>query len=321
MTQTTRTDKLTNLEWIGLIMSTIDFTNLRLLAVFATVVELGSFAAAARKLNTSRSRVSEQIASLETVLAVRLLQRSTRKLTVTSEGRNVYEQAQLLPDILQKVESITHTEIPSGRVAITMNHDTAHKYILPVLADFQAQYPEVYLDFILSDDTLDFIDDQIDLGIRIGTTIDDSLIARPLHEEKLALFASSSYLAQAGTPVTVEDLENCRWVTLMQTNFNDSLRLWENGAPLEIRPKDFYRCNAPLMMQQMVANGMGICALFPSMVQQEVNNKQLINVMPSVRSDTLTLALVYPSRRQIPQRTRVVIDYLLAADMFTLKEP
>ena len=301
-------------------MSTMDFTKLRLLAVFATVVDMGSFAAAARKLNTSRSRVSEQVASLESALDVRLLQRSTRKLTITSEGRNVYEQAQQLPDILQKVESITHPEIPSGRVAITMNHDTAHKYILPVLAGFQAQYPDVYLDLILSDDTLDFIDDQIDLGIRIGVTMDDSLIARPLHEEQLALFTSPDYLAQTGMPTTVEDLENCRWVTLMQTHSDGVLHLRENDERLEIRPKNFYRCNAPLMMQQMVARGMGISALFPSMVRQEVNNGELINIMPSVRSDTLTLALVYPSRRQIPQRTRVVIDYLLSVDMFSLKE-
>jgi len=297
----------------------MDFTNLRLLAVFATVVDLGSFAAAARKLNTSRSRVSEQVATLETVLDVRLLQRSTRKLTVTSEGRNVYEQAQQLPDILQKVESITHPEIPSGRVAITMNHDTAHKRILPILASFQAQYPEVHLDLILSDDKLDFIDDQIDLGIRVGATMDDSMIARPLHEERLALFASPSYLEQIGIPKTIEALENCRWVTLIQTSFDDVLRMRENDVPLEIRPKDFYRCNAPLMMQQMVVNGLGIGALFPSMVQQEVNAGQLVKVMPSIASDTLVLALVYPSRRQIPQRTRVVIDYLLSADMFSGK--
>ena len=298
----------------------MSFANLRLLAVFATVVDMGSFAAAARKLNTSRSRVSEQVANLESVLGVRLLQRSTRKLTVTSEGRNVYEQAQQLPDILQKVESIAHPEIPSGRVAITMNHDTAHKYILPVLAGFQAQYPDVYLDLVLSDDTLDFIDDQIDLGIRIGTTIDDSLIARPLHEEQLALFASPDYLVQTGMPATLEDLESCRWVTLIQTSYDGVLRLWENDAPVEIRPKDFYRCNAPLMMQQMVVSGLGISALFPSMVQREVNNGELIKVMPSIRSDTLRLALVYPSRRQIPQRTRVVIDYLLSVDVFSSKD-
>lgn len=92
---------------------------------------------------------------------------------------------------------------PSGPVAITMNHNIAHKYVLPVLADFQAQYPQVQLDLILDDSRVDLVSEQIDLAIRIGIPKDDSLIARIMHEERFILCASPSYLGISGTPKTL----------------------------------------------------------------------------------------------------------------------
>jgi DNA-binding transcriptional LysR family regulator len=138
-------------------MSTIGNAHLRLLSVYATVVEVKSFAEAARRLKSSRSRVSEQVSQLEVVLGVRLLQRSTRQLIVTSEGAGVYEQARRLPQLLQDIESLVASTEPSGRVAITMNHDTAHKFVLPILEEFQSLYPSIQLDLVLNDERVDII--------------------------------------------------------------------------------------------------------------------------------------------------------------------
>ena len=278
---------------------------------------MGSFAAAARKLNSSRSRISEKIAQLEALLEVRLLQRSTRQLKITAEGQLIYEQARQLPLILQNIEAITLPSEPSGRVAITMNHDIAHKYLLPILADFQQQYPNVQLDLILDDARLDLIGEDIDLGIRIGAPKDESLIARIMHEERFIICANPDYLRQNPIPDDIAALADLHWIIMSPNNESPIQRFRQNDKIVELRPKQFYRCNSPLMVQQMVRQGLGLGCLLPSTVQTEMNAGEIVPIMPELMSDPLVFSLIYPSRRQVPQRTRVVIDYLLNANMFT----
>ncbi|MGR2738030.1 LysR substrate-binding domain-containing protein [Billgrantia sp. Q4P2] len=298
-------------------MSTIDFSHLRLLAVYATVVETGSFAAAARKLHTSRSRVSEQVAQLETDLGVRLLQRTTRQLTVTHEGQRVYDEARSLPGILQNVEAIAMPREPSGRVAITMNHDIAHKFILPRLVDFQRRYPRIKLDFILDDERVDLVGEQIDLAIRVGFPRDDSVVARVLYEDRTALFVSPKYLQASGPPDSVPELAAAHWILQTQPHAGDVVRMRNGERTVEIRPRSFNRCNSPLLLQQMVVQGHGVGAVLPSVVRQEIESGQLVPVMPELRGDPLAVSLVYPSRKQLPQRTRVVVDYLMVEDLMS----
>ncbi len=298
-------------------MSTIDFSHLRLLGVFSTVIEVGSFAGAARRLHSSRSRISEQVSQLEALLGVRLIQRSTRQLNITEEGKRIYEQARRLPDILQEVEAITTAGIPSGRVAMTMNHDIAHKYLLPVLADFQKTYPEVQLDLVLSDDKLDYIQDQIDLGIRIGIPKDDSLIARVLHEESLYIYGGPEYLAEHGTPTTLAQLNKHNWVGLSQFSTNGLHFHKQKGDSVQVTPKQLYQSNSPMMLQEMVKAGLGLGVMLPTTVRSEIKSGELIKVMPSLATEKVLFSLVYPSRRQVPQRTRVLIDYLLEAKIFS----
>lgn len=297
-------------------MSTINFSHLKLLAIFTVVVEAGSFAAAARKLKSSRSRVSEQIANLEADLGIRLLQRSTRKLRVSHEGLDIYQQAKQLPNILQRIEAIAKPASPTGRVSITLNHDIAIKFLLPVLAKFEQQYPDIQLDLVLNDARVDIIEENIDLAIRIGVPKDESLIARVMHEERMALFASPTYLKKVAMPKSHEALANCRWVILNQTNHTDVQHLHQNQQAIEIKPKHFTRCNSPLTMQNMLIQGMGIGSLLPTTVKAELANGSLVPVLPSVTGEPLVFSLVYPSRRQVPARTRALIDFLLNEKIF-----
>lgn len=209
-------------------MSTINISHLKLLAVFACVVENESFAEAARKLNTSRSRVSEQVSALEEILGIRLLQRSTRQLNITSEGLDIYQQVRNLSGTLEAIEAIASPSSPSGKVPITMNHDVAHRFILPKLKDFQKRYPDIQLDLILDDSPLDVISEQIDLGIRIGFPKDDSLIARALHKDHLALFASPRFLEEnlgSRSIQSISQLQGLQWILLKQKSFSDTLFL------------------------------------------------------------------------------------------------
>ncbi len=298
-------------------MSTIKFNHLHLLAIFSTVVDAGSFAAAARKLMSSRSRISEQVAALESDLGVRLLQRSTRQLTITDEGKQVYEQAIKLSAILQKVESITTPAVPSGRVTITMPHDIAHRFVLPALAGFRKRYPEIQLDMMPNDTRLNLIGEQIDLAIRIGIPKDESLIARVMHEERIGVFASPSYLKQVGGVKTLKSLEKCHWILFSQLQHSSVQHMRHNNKLVEIKPKSFYRCDSPLLIQQMVIQGLGVGSMIPNTVEQEVKEGRLVQLMPSLTSEPMVFALVYPSRHQVPPRTRALIDYLLETKIFS----
>lgn len=297
-------------------MSTIDFSHLKLFAIFVSVVESRSFAAAARKLLSSRSRISEQVAKLEVDLGVRLLQRSTRQLRLTPEGQQVYEQVRHLPEIIKGVEATLTSAEPSGRVSITMTHDTAHKYLLASLPDFQEKYPKLQLDLILRDDKVDLINAQIDLAIRIGIPKDESLIARQLHEERLGIFASIRFLEKFGRPKKVSDLEQYPWILLDQIHHRDIQLLQHRGQTLTIKPKRFYRCNSPLMVQNAVSRGLGLGVLLPTMIRKEIEDGFLQPILPTVRSEPMIFSLVYPSRKQVPLRVRTVIDYLLSEDIF-----
>ncbi|MCG7561032.1 LysR family transcriptional regulator [Pseudoalteromonas sp. McH1-42] len=299
-------------------MITINHGSLKLLAIFATVIDSGSFAAAARRLHSSRSRVSEQVSQLESQLNVRLLQRSTRQLKLTQEGEKILQHARQLDGILQNIEAdLTDTE-PSGRVTLTMNHDIAHKFILPKLDKLAQRYPKISLDLIVDDNPLDLIEQQIDLAIRIGFIRDESLVARILHQERFALFASPTLLAQYGMPNTVAELEAMPWLMLKQTAEQGAQMLFDNEEPVVIQPLQHHSCNSPYLLQQMVVSGLGVAILLPSTVQQEISDGKLVTLCESLHSEPLVFSLVYPSRRQVPQRTRAVIDFLLSESLFHL---
>lgn len=297
-------------------MSTVDINQLRLLAIFATVVESGSFAAASRKLNTSRSRVSEQISILETALEIRLLQRSTRALNITNEGRLVYEQAKKLRGILTDLESNLYSSKPKGRVSITMPHHIAHLFMPEVLQAFRGLYPEIELDLILDDHRLNLISDEVDLAIRVGVPKDESIIARIMHEEKVSLFASPEYLEKFGEITSLESLTKCRWVLLGKPSNNPTQHLFNTHGEVSIEPRYYSFCNSPFMIRNMLLKGLGVGKLLPSIASQEIKSGRLVSVMPSLTGQTVSFSLIYPSRMQIPLRIRTTIDYLLDKNIF-----
>ena len=297
-------------------MSTINFSHLKLLATFATVVDCGSFAEAARRINTSRSRVSEQISQLENELNVRLLQRTTRQLNVTAEGKSIYAEAKKLHDVINNIDRNLIQDAPSGRVSVTVTHDIAHKFLLPLLPAFKRQYPDINLNVIASDDRLDLIAENIDLGLRIGLPRDDSLIGRVLYQERFSLYASKHYIEQYGVPETVDALQQHRWILLQQMNAGASLHLMMDDTPVEISPEHFELSNSPHFVQEMVKAGLGISTLLPSTIKREVESGELIRICPQISSAPLLFTLVYPSRKQVPSRTRALIDYLIETCRF-----
>lgn len=300
-------------------MSTIKqgHDQLKLLAIYATVVEQQSFAAAARKLSSSRSRISEQVAKLEQLLGVRLLQRTTRQLNLTPEGEQIYRHALKLNDVIKDVEATVNTEEVSGRVAITLNHDIAHKFLLPKLTTFQQRYPNIKLDLILEDQAQDLVMEHIDLALRIGPAKDSSMIARTLHKDRFGIFVSGEFLTKNAMPETKSELEQLNWIILPQLSNPSSVQLLCNNKPIELKLKNVQTCNSPFMSQQMVIAGLGASLLLPSTVTEDIEAGRLVQILPEYSSEELLFSLMYPSRKQLPKRTQAVIDFLISENLFT----
>ena len=297
-------------------LSTIGYQHLRPLAIFVCVVDEGSFAEAARHLKSSRSRVSEQITQLEDDLGVRLLQRSTRKLSLTEEGRAVYERVRSLPRLLEDTIEIATQEKPSGRVSVTATYDVGNTQLPPVIASFREKFPDVELDIILSDKRLDLVAEGIDMAIRIGLPRDDSLIGRVLYEERFGLFATPDYLEKHGTPAHTRDLASHRWICLSNVSPGGVNRLFRGKDLITVNAKKYELCNSPQMVITMATAGLGLAQLFPSTVRKEVAQGRLVRIMPDLSGETMIFSLVYPSRKHLPLRTRALIDHIMASRLF-----
>ena len=292
-------------------MSESNLKQLRALAVFAVVVESSSFAAAARKLDTSRSRVSETVAGLEDGLGVRLLNRSTRQLTLTSEGKGVYQHAAGLQQVLDDVLAITSDEQLHGRISLTCTHDVGVKKLAPLLAEFEQRHPQISVELHMDDAPVDLIASEIDLAIRGGAGKDSSLVGRSLYEEKMQIFASPEYLRKQGTPECIEDLNQHRWILLTQWSGRKSVELKQEQDTFRVIPAASHLCNAPLMMQAMMCQHMGLGLLPPSIIREETDKGSLVPVLPDYHGDTLSFSLLYPSRKHLPARTRCLVNFLL----------
>ncbi|MGF1803284.1 MULTISPECIES: LysR family transcriptional regulator [Vibrio] len=296
-------------------MSTIDHSKLKHLAIFATVIERGSFAQAAKALNTSRSRVSEQVAQLEEILGVRLIQRSTRKLSLTEEGVKVHELAKALPSLVECVNDIASSKEPSGKVTLSLSNDVAQSYLLPKLEEFKKRFPKIMLNLILNDNTSNLINEDVDLAIRTSFRENSSLVTRTLRRERAGIYASTEYITKYGKPQSISELENHHWLTLSQVS-NDGSQLFylSEDSRVTIKPKRLYACNSPYIIQQMLLYSLGIGVILPSSMHAEIESGQLVSIMPELQGPELTVSLLYPSRHQVPKRTRCVIDFLLGVD-------
>ncbi|CCN49441.1 Putative Transcriptional regulator, LysR family [Vibrio nigripulchritudo MADA3029] len=299
-------------------MNASNFAHLKRMAMFAAIVEAGSFSAAARRLKTDRSKLSKQLSELEIQLGSRLIHRSTRKLSVTLEGQKVYNEVKQLPYLLAHVESLIAPKEVSGRVSLTMTYDIAINQVLPILETFREEYPDVELDLVMNDHKSDIVAENIDLALRVGSPQDSSLIARQMFEQSAHIFASPDYIEKHGMPLCADDLESHYWILLEQQSASNNLqKLFYEGKPVTVAPKHYHCCNSPLVMQTLTKMGVGIGLLIPCTIQKEIEAGELVQVACGVRSEPKIFNLVYPSRKQMPARIRHLIDFLMGADIFS----
>nr|WP_218845379.1 LysR family transcriptional regulator [Sphingomonas melonis] len=280
--------------------------------MFATVIEGGSFSAAARLLDLTPSAVARAIDRIEARLGVRLLLRSTRGLTLTAEGQSYLLAARrILADLDDAEQQIADQGAPRGRLRVTAALAHGRLCIVPLLGDFARAYPNILIDIALTDTLVDIAGGQADVAIRFGPLADSALTARKLGESGRVIVASPDYLARHGTPRVPEDLHahNC-----LNFNFRRAEPIW----PFRRDGRDFTLCveggivaNNGETLGQLAAAGVGVTRVGRFSVAAEIAEGRLVALLEDYNpGDVELIHAVFVGGAHLPARVRVFVDFL-----------
>lgn len=283
-----------------------------LFRTFVRVVEAGSFTAVAAEFNTSQPTVSRQIAALEDQLGALLFQRTTRALTLTDDGRVLYEQArQALDSVQQALGSVGRLRgAPSGTLRLACPVVFGRLHIVPRLPAFLERYGDVAIDLIMNDGFTDLVEEGIDLAIRIGEITDPALIARRIGTTRRVTVAAPSYLAARGAPSHPNDLagHDCIVYSRLATGAR-----WEfSGAagPVSVQVSGRFRVNNSEGVREGVLRGLGIGVVPVWHFTDEIASGRLVVILSEFEPSPLPTHVVYPSRRFLAPKVRAMIDFL-----------
>lgn len=282
---------------------------------FVTVAELGSFVAAAERLELSRAMVTKLVSALETRLGVRLMQRTTRRLSLTEAGQTYLAQAGALLTELDNLDAeLSHgSTLPVGRLRVTAPVSFGMRYLGRAVAGFHQQYPDVDVELSLNDRRVDLVEEGFDLAIRVSSLADSSLVARRLARVADVLCAAPSYFARRGVPKTPAELaeHDCLIYTLAQQP-----TLWsytdDAGRQDKVRVNGPLRANNGDILADAAIQGMGLILQPRFLLEEALQAGKLVPVLEAYHWSALELSAVYPVRRHVPGKVRVFVDYLLA---------
>jgi DNA-binding transcriptional LysR family regulator len=275
---------------------------------FVAVAKTSSFTAAAKKMRISVAKVSRCVAALEERLGVKLLHRTTRKVSLTEAGQLYFEHCSDLVNGLEQAElSVTRMQSsPQGLVKLTAPTTYGEKHLAPLLIKFLKHYPQVDVDLMLTNKKLDLIDTGIDLAIRLGKLDDSNLTVRRLAGRHLYVCASPSYLEHHGTPYTLSELNQhqCLVGTLDHWRFKD------NGRSRSMHVSGRFKCNNGNILRNAAKRGFGLVQLPDYYVTQDLKEGILTEVLSTYRSDPEGIWALYPKNRNLSPKIRLLIDFL-----------
>ncbi|WP_248322059.1 LysR family transcriptional regulator [Caballeronia sp. Sq4a] len=284
------------------------------LRVFREVVEAGSFVKAAERLDMSTAMTSKHVANLERQLGVRLLNRTTRHLSLTEAGSVYYEQSREALDILQAAEAAVgaQTAEPKGVLKVTAPGWFANRRFADLLVAYQARYPGVLVDLRLENRFVDLVEEGYDMALRATSEPSPSLIVRPLCTMPSVLAGSRAYLERHGEPRHPDDVARHRMVLPTYTNIESVTLSGPDGA-VTVKNQAVLKTNDTSMALQLVKAGIGL-AYFPLwIVEAELASGALVRVLPSYAAFAPAVYAVYTSRKYMTTKVRTFIDFLSGA--------
>ncbi|USD38686.1 MULTISPECIES: LysR family transcriptional regulator [Ferrimonas] len=280
------------------------------LQLLLAVVDSGGFSAAADALGIQVARVSRAVSRLEQQLGVTLLNRTTRRVELTEEGRQfVYEVRQGMAQLLHAEAQLqSRLDTPSGRLRVDAASPFIQHQLVPLIAEFQQQYPQIELELTSNEGYVDLLEKRCDVAIRIGPLTDSSLHARQLGRSALHLVASPDYLAQCGIPENVEQLLSHRLLGFVGTR---ALNVWPLPEVGEIRPA--ISSSNGEVLRQLVLMGNGIACLSAFMIQDDLAKGRLVKLLELQtlpHTDRELVNAVYYRTTAIPSRIRAFLDFI-----------
>ena len=284
---------------------------LRSLAIFSTVVDQGTFRAAALHLGLAPSRVSETVSDLEKSLGVTLLYRSTRQLSLTNEGRLLHESAQaMMATVENALDAVNPTSpTPQGALRITAPAFVAQTDLMEEFAAFAEAYPKIALSFDFSDAPRDLIGDGFDVGIRAGWLEDSELMTRNIGREDRLLVASPACLERYGVPKLPEDLEDREWVRFAMRP-DTTLLIHEDGREVVVTGRSHVSVNSAQALFEFTVRGLGITALPYSMCQEKMEQGELVRLLPDWALVPLGFHAVWPDQSRRENLTMLFVRFL-----------
>lgn len=280
---------------------------------FARVAETRSFSEAARRLRVSKSVLSRQVAALEAELGVRLFHRTTRALTPTEIGQAYYARvSRILADIEETEQSIGHLQgAPRGRLKINAPMSFGYLHLAPALPDFMAANPEVEVDIVMNDRTVDLIEEGFDMAVRIGRLADSSLVARRLAPMRLVVCASPAYLKERGLPATPADLKgHCCLLYSNEPTPEDWRFATPEGTPWPVTVKGRLCANNGDALRHAALKDMGIVRLPSFMVGRDLQSGTLVSILSEYVPQDSGLYAIYPEARHLSPKVRAFVDFL-----------
>ncbi|MEJ8310412.1 LysR family transcriptional regulator [Agrobacterium larrymoorei] len=285
-------------------------TNLGDLEVFASVAASGSMSVAAKALGYSPAVISKRIKRLEEKLGARLFQRTTRQISLTEAGHGFHQRILAVLEGLEEAEDFVsgRSNTLTGTLKVSASTSFGRMHVAPHLKGFMHQHPSLSINLTLSDDFIDIVAGGYDLAIRIADLSDSSLVARRLAPVRRVLCASRAYVEEYGVPETIEDLKNHR---CLPAHNNDLWRLEGPEGALNLRPEGLLVTNSSEVIREAVISGLGIALRSTWDIGSELKSGALVQVLPAYEgSKNVALSAVYSSRRFLPAKVRLFIDYL-----------
>lgn len=287
---------------------------LQSMRVFCKVVEAGSFSKAAQLLDITSPVVTRLVADLERHLAARLLNRTTRSLSLTEAGREYYNSCQQILEEIDEAESRLHERSGQfgGNLRI-LGGTAARAFIVPVLAEYQRRFPAVTLEFSFGDSTANMVDEGYDLAVmpeQLG--IPSTLVARRLVNAPLILCAAPSYLAARGVPQCPADLKDHACLTFDYRALRTQWTLQRKGKSMVVPIKSAMVSNSVDVLLLAASEGMGIFTAARTLITEDLRSGRLVQVLPGYHVGQVDWYVIYPSRKFVLAKVRALIDMLTA---------
>jgi DNA-binding transcriptional LysR family regulator len=277
---------------------------------FVAVADLKGFAPAARKLGVSPSGVTRLIAALEDRLGARLLQRTTRSVTLTDVGARYLERVRRILSDVEEAQGAAEGERtrPSGRLVVSAPHGFGRLHVSPVMSTYLTRYPEVSGELRLSDRMINLVEDGVDLAVRIGHLADSTLVARHVGEMRRIVVASNGYLKERGEPNTPEAIASHETIQFGATSASPDWRFVEDGREVRVACTPRFTTNSADAAIQYAEQGGGLTRVLAYQAAEAIKAGRLKVVLAKFEQPALPIHLVYPTSRLLSAKVRTFID-------------